>query len=99
MERYLEGKEIDPPTLQACFVKAVAGGQVAPVLCCSNKKGLGIDAALDAIADFSPSPPEGIRQTAIDLQKNQEVVVEVSKDAPFSGYVFKSVIDPFVGKL
>ncbi len=99
MEQYLEGKEINPAALQACFVKAVAGGQVAPVLCCSNKKGVGIDAVLDAIADFSPSPPEGIKRTAVDLQKNREVVVEASKDVPFSGYVFKSVIDPFVGKL
>ena len=99
MGRYLEGKEIDTAALRACFVKAVASGQVAPVLCCSHKMGLGIDAVLDAVADFSPSPPEGVKRTATDLQQNLEIVVDASKDAPFSGYVFKSVIDPFVGKL
>lgn len=86
-KRHLEGKEIDTAALHACFVKAVADGQVVPVLCCSNKMGLGIDAVLDAIADFSPSPLEGVKRTATDLQQNLEVVVDASKDAPFSGYV------------
>ncbi len=99
MEKYLDGKEIGRSALQSCFVKAVAGGKVVPVLCCSNKKGLGIEDILDAIANFSPSPLEGLRRTAIDMQTNQEVTLEASKDAPFSAYVFKSVIDPFVGKL
>ncbi len=99
MEKYLDGKEIEGGVLQSCFVKAVAGGNVAPVLCCSNKKTSGIEEILDAIANFSPSPVEGLRRTAVDLQKNQEITLEASKDAPFSAHVFKSVIDPFVGKL
>ncbi len=99
MGKYLDGKEIDRAALQSCFVKAIAGGNIAPILCCSNKKLLGIEDVLDAIATFSPSPLEGVKWTAIDMQKNQEIILEASKDAPFIAYVFKSVIDPFVGKL
>lgn len=99
MEKYLDGKEIERGVLQSCFVKAVAGGNVVPVLCCSNKKVLGIEEILDAIANFSPSPLEGLRRTAVDLQKNQEITLEAAKEASFSACVFKSVIDPFVGKL
>lgn len=99
MEKYLDGKEIGGAVLQSCFVKAVAGGNVVPILCCSNKKVTGIEDVLDAIANFSPSPLEGRKRTAIDLQKNQEITLETSKEAPFSACVFKSVIDPFVGKL
>ena len=98
MEKYLDGKEIDKATLQSCFVKAIAGGNVVPVLCCSNKKSLGIEEVLDTIAHFSPSPLEGIKRKAIDIQKNQEVTPEAANNSPFSAHVFKSVIDPFVGK-
>ena len=99
MEKYLDGKEIDKTALQSCFVKAVAGGNVVPILCCSNKKALGVEDVLDTIAHFSPSPLEGLKRTAIDMQKNQEITLEATKDSHFSGFVFKSVIDPFVGKL
>ena len=99
MEKYLDGKEIDKTALQSCFVKAVAGGNVVPILCCSNKKALGVEDVLDTIAHFSPSPLEGLKRTALDMQKNQEITLEATKDSHFSGFVFKSVIDPFVGKL
>ena len=99
MEKYLDGKEIDKTALQSCFVRAVAGGNVVPILCCSNKKALGVEDVLDTIAHFSASPLEGLKRTAIDMQKNQEITLEATKDSHFSGFVFKSVIDPFVGKL
>lgn len=99
MEKYLDGKEIDTVSLQTCFINAIANGHVIPILCCSNKKVLGIEEVLDAIVDFSPSPLEGVKRTALDMQSNQEITPEVSEDAPFSAFVFKSVIDPFVGKL
>src|SRR3989339_1692608 len=99
MEKYLDGKEIDKATLQSCFVKAIAGGNVVPILCCSNKKALGVEDVLDTIAYFSPSPLEGLKRKAIDMQKNQEVTLEATSNTPFfSAYVFKSVIHPFVGK-
>lgn len=99
MEKYLEGKEIDKSALQRCFIKAIANGNVVPILCCSNKKVSGIEELLNTIADFLPSPWEGMKRTAIDMQTNQEITLEASQDAPFSAFVFKSVIDPFVGKL
>ncbi|BBO17104.1 translation elongation factor G [Candidatus Brocadia pituitae] len=99
MEQYLDGKELDNAVLQPCFVRAIAGGYIVPVLCCSNKKMLGIEDLLGAIAYFSPSPLEGIRRTAVDMQTNKEITLEASKEAPFSAYVFKSVVDPYVGKL
>lgn len=99
MEKYLDGKETEKAVLQSCFVKAIADGRVVPILCCSNKKVSGIEEVLDAIANYSPSPLDGLKRKALDLQKNQEITIEPSKDVPLSAYVFKSVIDPFVGKL
>lgn len=99
MERYLDGKEIDRAILQSCFVKAVTGGYIVPILCCSNKNLIGIEEVLNAIANFLPSPLEGVKRTATDIQTNQEIIVKTSTDIPFSAFIFKSVIDPFVGKL
>ncbi|OHB98136.1 MAG: hypothetical protein A2W74_03895 [Planctomycetes bacterium RIFCSPLOWO2_12_38_17] len=99
MEKYLDGKEIDKSMLQSCFVKAVTAGHVVPILCCSYKKLLGIEDILDTISNFTPSPLEGIKRVAVDMQKNQEITIDVAKENSFSAFVFKSVIDPFVGKL
>ncbi|MGQ3684139.1 MAG: elongation factor G [Candidatus Loosdrechtia sp.] len=99
MERYLDGKEIDRSVLLACFVKAVTEGHLVPVLCCSNRNLSGIKEVLDAIADLSPSPSEGVARTATVIKTNLEIPVKASADAPFSAMVFKLVIDPFVGKL
>ncbi|MCF6157095.1 MAG: elongation factor G [wastewater metagenome] len=99
MEKYLNGEMIDKTVLNSCFARAVASGHVVPVLCCSNKKLGGIEEVLDTIAYFSPSPLEGVVRTAADIQADREIAVEASTDAPFSAFVFKSVIDPFVGKL
>lgn len=99
MEKYLEGEEIDTSTLRSCFVKAVSEGLVVPILCSSYKKSIGIENVLDTIADYSPSPLEGVKRVAVDIQKDQEITIQNSSDAPFCAQVFKSVIDPFVGKL
>jgi len=103
LEKYLEGQEISDETLQGCFNTAIAAGSIVPVLCCENKKGLGVEGVADVIARFTPSPEKGLscKCMSVDGDKvsEEEQDVEVSKDAPFSAQVFKSITDPFVGKL
>ncbi|MCP4253170.1 MAG: elongation factor G [Candidatus Scalindua sp.] len=103
LEKYLEGQEISDETLQGCFNTAIAAGSIVPVLCCENKKGVGVESVVDVIAKFTPSPEKGLscKCSSLDGDKvsEEEQDVEVSKDAPFSAQVFKSITDPFVGKL
>jgi len=103
LEKYLEGQEISDETLQGCFNTAIAAGSIVPVLCCENKNGLGVESVVDVIAKFTPSPEKGLscKCMSVDGDKvsEEEEDVEVSKDAPFSAQVFKSITDPFVGKL
>ena len=103
LEKYLEGQEISDETLQGCFNTAIAAGSIVPVLCCENKTGLGVESVVDVIAKFTPSPEKDLscKCTGADGDKDseEEQDVEVSKDAPFSAQVFKSITDPFVGKL
>ncbi len=98
LEKYLDGKEIETEKLYECFLKSIVSGNVVPILCCSGKKNIGIKEILETIANFAPSPERGISRTCIvDTEKEEEI--EVSKSAPFSAQVFKSVTVPFVGKL
>ena len=103
LEKYLDGEEISDETLRGCFNTAVATGSIVPVLCCENKSGLGIEGVIDVIAKFTPSPEKGLACKCMsvngDKVSEEEKDVEVSKNAPFSAQVFKSITDPFVGKL
>jgi elongation factor G len=103
LEKYLDGQEIEIGKLEGCFTTAVASGSVVPILCCDNKKGLGIEEVVDVISKYTPSPEKGLIQKYVEMEGDEvtteEKGVEVSKDAPFSAQVFKSITDHFVGKL
>ena len=103
MEKYLDGQEIEIEKLHGCFTTAVASGSVVPILCCDNKKGIGIEEIVDVISKYTPSPEKGLARKSVGMEGDEvateEKDVEVSKNAPFSAQVFKSITDPFVGKL
>ena len=102
LEKYLEGQEIEVEKLMGCFSTAIASGSIVPILCCENKKSLGVEEIIDVIAKFAPSPLKTMGCTCVsveDGEEGEEKTIEVSKDSPFSAQVFKSITDPFVGKL
>ena len=103
MEKYLDGQEIEVEKLHGCFTTAVASGSVVPILCCDNKKELGIEEIVDVISKYTPSPEKGLIRKYVEVEGDEvateEKGVEVSKSAPFSAQVFKSITDSFVGKL
>lgn len=99
MERYLDGAEIDEKSLNKCTAIAIAKGNLVPIFFCSSRKGVGIGEILDIIAEFFPSPEDISRMVFKDSQTNEEIKIEAKKEEPFTAQVFKSVIDPFVGKL
>jgi elongation factor G len=100
MEMYLDGQEIEVEKLHGCFTTAVASGSVVPILCCENKESLGVKEIVDVIAKFTPSPGKGLARMCVSIEvEGEEKEIEASKSAPFSAQVFKSITDPFVGKL
>lgn len=98
LEKYLEGQEIEIEKLKGCFSTAIASSSIVPILCCENKESMGVEEIVDVIAKFTPSPEEGLARMCVSIE-GEEKEVEVSKSAPFSAQVFKSITDPFVGKL
>src|SRR5579859_3895697 len=97
--KYLEGEEITKEELIAALRKATIAGKLVPVLCVSALKNKGVQAMLDAVIAYLPSPLDIPPLAGIDPDTDQTVTREVSDSAPFSALVFKIVSDPFVGRL
>ncbi|MBV9689017.1 MAG: elongation factor G [Ktedonobacteraceae bacterium] len=97
--KYLEGEEISSEELVAALRKATIAGKLVPVLCGSALKNKGVQAMLDAVVMFLPSPLDIPLPTGIQPDSGETITREVNDAAPFSALVFKIVSDPFVGRL
>jgi elongation factor G len=96
--KYLDGEEIADVELEACLRKGVKESILAPVLVGSSANGIGLQALLDAIVRYLPSPADEGPVTALDKSGN-EVEVAPDPDGPLLVRVFKTAADPFVGRL
>jgi elongation factor G len=98
LTKYLEGEEISDPELEACLRKGVKESVLAPVLVGSAASGIGLQALLDAIVRYLPSPADEGPATAID-KSGATVEIAPDPDGPLLVRVFKTAADPFVGRL
>ncbi|MDR7928021.1 elongation factor G [Acidithiobacillus thiooxidans] len=99
MMKYLEGEEISIPELQAALRKATIAGVTVPVLCGSAFKNKGVQAALDAVLDYLPSPVDIEAVVGTDPDSGAQIVRSADDEEPFSALAFKIATDPFVGQL
>jgi len=97
--RYLEGEEISNDELRAALRKATIAGKLVPVLCGSALKNKGVQAMLDAVITYLPSPLDIPAPIVASLEDGSELPVVVSDDGEFIALAFKIVADPFVGRL
>ncbi len=88
MMRYLDGAKLSSDEIRGAFMRAVVAGKLHPVIPTSAETGLGVQALLDTIVKYFPSPRDRPGRT----RKDGKTVAEVASDAPFSGLVFKTVI-------
>ncbi len=96
-EKYLSEEDISDAELDACLHKGVRESILAPVLVTSAAKGIGLNALLDAIVRYLPSPEEEGPYAAKDKAGKD---VEISADgSQLLVRVFKTAADPFVGRL
>ena len=98
MERYLEDEAISPEEITKALRAAIAAGSVVPVFHCSGRSGAGIDELVEALAAFAPSPAD-LPLPEAKTPDGETVELQADPDAPLVAQVFKSVTDPFVGKL
>jgi elongation factor G len=98
-EKYLEGEEIDVPTLKAAIRKATLADLVNPVLTGTAFKNKGVQPLLDAVVDYLPSPLD-IGAVKGTLQDGETPVERHPDEAePLSALAFKIATDPHLGKL
>jgi len=97
--KYLEGEEISIEELIVALRKATIASKLVPVLCGSSLKNKGVQAVLDAVITYLPSPLEIPPPTGIDPDSGEVVTRVVDDKASFSALAFKIVSDPFVGRL
>ncbi len=97
--KYLEGEEISKEELIAALRRATIAGTLVPVLCGSALKNKGVQAMLDAVITYLPSPIDIPAPKGVNPDTNEVATREVDDSAPFSALVFKIVSDPFVGRL
>ncbi|MFP3898003.1 MAG: elongation factor G [Dehalococcoidia bacterium] len=96
---YLDGQDIPVSELKAAIRRLTVSGKVVPVLCGSALKDRGIQLLLDAIVDYLPSPLDVLPALATDPETGQEILCLASDDEPFAALAFKTVSDPFMGRL
>jgi elongation factor G len=101
LEKYLAGEELTLEEIQQAIRKATVGGFIVPVLCGASFKNKGVQALLDAVIDYLPSPLDVGAIVGHLPQHDEEKTEErhVADDEPFSALAFKIATDPFVGKL
>ena len=98
MEKYMEGAEFTVDELKQGLRKAVCDNRIVPILCGSAFKNKGVQALLDAIVDYLPSPLD-VKAVPGWLPTGEEAHRKPDVEEPFSALAFKVMTDPFVGKL
>ena len=99
IERYLEGETITSDELSAALRQGINARIFAPVMFGSATGNIGVDNLMDFLATVAPTPPERGGKTGTDLSGKEDITRLPEADAPFSAFVFKTVADPYSGRL
>ena len=99
MEKYLNEEKLSDDELKTTLAKAIAGGKIVPVLCCSSMKDIGVSEFLDFAVEYFPAPSQKNGLPVHKAGAPDEPAELPPLDGPFCGLVFKILTDPFVGKI
>lgn len=101
MEKYFEGEEFTTEEIHEGLRKGVISNEIVPVLVGSATERVGLHTLLDMLFDYMPTPhdmQDGI-YTGVNPDTDEGISREVDENGPLSALVFKTVVDPFVGKI
>jgi elongation factor G len=100
MDKYLEGEDLSEDEIKAGLRQRTLNNEIVLATCGSAFKNKGVQAVLDAVIEFLPSPEEVKPITGILDDKDETEATRLAKDdEPFSALAFKVATDPFVGTL
>ncbi|OJV61922.1 MAG: translation elongation factor G [Clostridiales bacterium 38-18] len=101
MMKYFEGEIFSNEEIHDGLRKGVISGDIVPVLVGAVEKRIGIHTLMSMIYDYFPTPKEindGIYK-GVNPDTDAEVERKSDESEPFSAYIFKTIVDPFVGKI
>ncbi len=98
LERYLEGEEIDHDEIVGVLKQGVTGGRIFPVTCGVATRNLGTGRLLEALVEDLPSPAMRGAVAAYGPQ-GEPIELEPDEDGPLVACVFKTLADPFTGRV
>lgn len=99
MEKYLDGQELTPTEIEETFIEGVKSGIVVPVIPGSAFLNIGVGQLLDIIDQSLPFPSERGKVKGHKVDSVEKVEFDAVDEAPFSALIFKTLADPFAGKL
>ena len=98
MNKYLEGEELTEEEIKIGIRQRTLASEIVPTFCGSAFKNKGVQAVLDGVIDYLPSPTE-VKDIEGTLEDGTIVSCLSSDEAPFAALAFKIATDPFVGTL
>ncbi|MCP4396525.1 MAG: elongation factor G [bacterium] len=99
LEEYLEGNDVSPELVASAVREQTLSTQIVPVLCGTAFKNKGVQALLDAIVSYLPSPVDVPPVTGMNPNTEEEVTRNPDDGEPLSALAFKVMNDPYVGQL
>ncbi|MFA7589066.1 MAG: elongation factor G [Acholeplasmataceae bacterium] len=97
LELYLSGETIPPKVMTAGLRAGIMNGELIPIIVGSATKTIGVRTLLNMLIDYLPAPGELQPLVGTDAKNGVEVTRATKDEEPFSGYVYKTIVDPFLG--
>lgn len=97
--KFLEGEELTPEEVLKGFAEVVRSGKVVPVIATSAVQGAGVVDLLDFFVECCPSPVDRPSLKATDVKGEKEIELKLDPKGPVAAFVFKTVSDPYAGRL
>ncbi len=99
LEKFVHDEPIEADDIRRALRRAVIDLKITAVLCGSSYKNKGVQALLDAVLSYLPSPLDMPPVSGVDPDRGKEIARKPSDSEPFAALVFKIISDPYVGKL
>ena len=99
LEKFLDGQELSPEEISIGIKKGILNQTLIPVLCGSALSNIGIKTIMDAVVEYLPSPLDRGALEVLDLKTKEKKKLEPKEAAPLAAFVFKTIADPYAGKL
>lgn len=99
MEKYLEGEELTDEEIETTLIQGTKTGALIPIMCGSAILNVGVPHLMDLMLQAFPSPAERPPRKGVKPGTGEEMELPAAENAPFSALVFKTIADPFAGKL